>query len=258
MASGEIEVIPGRVFAEEELIEPASLNQLGTPTLRVKEQSITSREIADGTITSDKLDVDLEAQITVADNSITTNKILSGAVTSSKLADDAKLPIGMVVDFGGSAASVPSGWLLCGGQAVSRTTYASLFGVLGVLWGSGDGTTTFNVPDLRGYVTAGKDDMVVGAAGRLTSTYITGGGGPTTLGGFGGAQSHTLTVAQLASHNHPPLAGQTAFLTYGAGGAGFSISGAWGSTYPSGDAGSNGAHNNVQPTRIMNKIIRYL
>lgn len=54
-----------------------------------------------------------------------------------------------------AGGSVPTGWLLCNGQAVSRTTYAALFSAIGTAWGSGDGSTTFNVPDLRGRVPRG-------------------------------------------------------------------------------------------------------
>jgi microcystin-dependent protein len=57
-------------------------------------------------------------------------------------------PSGSVTMFAG--ASVPSGWLLCNGQAVSRTTYAGLFSAIGTTYGSGDGSTTFNVPNLEG------------------------------------------------------------------------------------------------------------
>lgn len=66
------------------------------------------------------------------------------------------LPTGAVQAFLRPAA--PSGWLKCGGQAVSRATYASLFAVLGVAYGAGDGSTTFNLPDLRGEFLRGLDD----------------------------------------------------------------------------------------------------
>lgn len=75
---------------------------------------------------------------------------------------------GTVLPFAGSTA--PDGWLLCYGQAVSRTTYAVLFAVIGTTYGIGDGSTTFNVPDLRGRVAAGKDDMGGSAAGVITKT----------------------------------------------------------------------------------------
>lgn len=60
----------------------------------------------------------------------------------------ADTPLGTINAFGGSTA--PEGWLLCQGQAISRTTYKDLFAVIGTKFGSGDGNTTFNVPDLRG------------------------------------------------------------------------------------------------------------
>lgn len=66
----------------------------------------------------------------------------------------AVLPSGTILSFGGAAA--PSGWLLCDGSAISRAAYSTLFGVIGTAYGAGDGSTTFNVPDLRGRVPVGK------------------------------------------------------------------------------------------------------
>lgn len=108
---------------------------------------------------------------------------------------------GIVLDFAGSEASVPSGWLICGGQAVSRTTYAALFAVIGTTYGAGNGTTTFNVPDLRSRVIAGKDDMGGSAASRLTNTP-TGGVSGSGLGNVGGSQGHVLQINQLPAHTH--------------------------------------------------------
>lgn len=79
-------------------------------------------------------------------------------------------PVGMVEDYAGNAA--PTGWFLCFGQAVSRTLYPELFTVIGTTFGSGDGVTTFNLPDLRGRVVAGLDGMGGVAAGRLTNQTI--------------------------------------------------------------------------------------
>jgi microcystin-dependent protein len=105
------------------------------------------------------------------------------------------LPAGVILPYGGSSA--PSGYLLCYGQAVSRTTYATLFAAIGTAYGVGDGTTTFNVPDLRGRVPAGKDDMGGSAASRLTSTTMSPDGN--TLAATGGTQTHTLTAAESAT-----------------------------------------------------------
>lgn len=164
-------------------------------------------------------------------------------------------PVGTVDDFAGATA--PTGWLLCYGQAVSRTDYADLFAVIGTDYGSGDGSTTFNVPDLRGRVVAGQDDMGGSSANRLTG--LSGGVDGDTLGAAGGAETHTLTTAQMPSHSHSQY-------TNAAGGGltrrldddGLSGSAqAVNQGQNTGDAGSGGAHNNVQPTMIMNKIIKY-
>lgn len=108
------------------------------------------------------------------------------------------LPTAVVLPFAGSVE--PSGWLFCYGQAISRTTYATLFTVISTTFGTGDGSTTFNVPDLRGRVPYGKDNMGGSAANRITvaTSGITG----TTLGSAGGAQSITLATTNLPSHTH--------------------------------------------------------
>ena len=77
------------------------------------------------------------------------------------------VPIGAILAYSG--ASAPTGWVLCDGAAISRTTYATLFANIGTNFGAGDGSTTFNVPDLRGRVLVGKDDMGGVAASRVTS-----------------------------------------------------------------------------------------
>lgn len=100
------------------------------------------------------------------------------------------MPIGAVMEFYGS--SVPNGnFAFPNGQAISRTTYAALFALLGTTYGTGDGSTTFNLPDLTGRVTAMKE----ASASRLTSVYF--GADSTALGATGGSQSHTLTLGEL-------------------------------------------------------------
>ncbi len=114
-------------------------------------------------------------------------------------------PIGAIQDFAGSSA--PSGWYLCYGQNVSRTTYAALFAIIGTTYGAGDGLTTFGLPDCRGRATFGQDNMGGTPANRIT---VAGGNfDGTVLGGTGGQQNQTLTTAQLASHAHG-LTGGTA------------------------------------------------
>jgi len=97
-------------------------------------------------------------------------------------------PKGMITPFGGSSASVPTGWFLCDGTTKSRTTYAALFAVIGTTYGVGDGSTTFNLPDLLGRVPMG-----AGAGTGLTAR---------TLGTELGVESVTLTSAQSGSPSH--------------------------------------------------------
>lgn len=82
----------------------------------------------------------------------------------------------------------PSGWLICNGQAVSRTTYSVLFGIVGTTFGTGDGSTTFNIPDYRGRVPIG-----AGQGAGLTNR---------ALAATGGFETHTLTQAQMPVHQH--------------------------------------------------------
>jgi len=113
-----------------------------------------------------------------------------------------QVPVGVVSAFAG--VNAPAGWLMCAGQAISRTDYSALFTALSTTYGSGDGSTTFNLPDLRGRVHAGVDDMGGTAASRLTSTVLS---ASNTLGATGGAQTHTLDGTQIPAHSHPNTLG---------------------------------------------------
>lgn len=117
-------VTPGKIFTANEVVTPTNLNELGVPT------------------------------VTLANDEVVTAKIANGAVTSAKLGSDIILvPAGAVMPF--AMNSAPTGWLAANGIAVSRTTYASLFAVISTTYGTGDGSTTFNLPDLRGYFVRG-------------------------------------------------------------------------------------------------------
>ena len=108
------------------------------------------------------------------------------------------VPIGTVLDYAGATA--PSLFLLCFGQAISRATYSVLFALVGTTYGVGDGVTTFNIPDLRGIIVAGKDDMGGVAASRIT---VAGGNfNAAVLGATGGLQNHTMVAADLVGHTH--------------------------------------------------------
>ena len=190
------------------------------------------------------------------------------------------IPTGTVADFAGTAA--PSGWLLMHGQCVSRTAFAALFAAIGATYDNGCGPEEFGIPDARGRVVAGQDDMGGTSANRLTNQ--SGGLDGDTLGATGGAETHTLTEAEMPAHSHDqgsldvtgsiqpsqtPVFGaisrtnieqgsinQIPDVHFGGDTINFPADnlGISGST---GSAGSGNAHNNVQPTLVLNKIIKH-
>ena len=167
------------------------------------------------------------------------------------MTDDARVaalpfPIGMMTPYGGSTA--PTQWLLCYGQAISRTTYSALFAIISTTYGVGDGSTTFNVPDIRGRVPAGLDNMGGSSANRLTDPAHGFGLDGDTLGDTGGEQDHTQTTAELVAHTHT---GRTQ-------GSGSDVSASTGDLKNNANTGSTGggtAFNVVQPTIILTYII---
>jgi microcystin-dependent protein len=109
-------------------------------------------------------------------------------INVSALEDDLGLvPIGGIQMYGASAA--PSKWLLCQGSAVSRTTYSDLFGVIGVVYGSGDGSTTFNLPNFSGRMPIGM--------GQGNTAEGGGSGTLRSLNDTGGAEEQTLTSGEI-------------------------------------------------------------
>ena len=252
----------------------------GVVTASLADSAVTTAKIADDAITNAKIADDAVNADSVADNSIGAAAInISGNGTSGQaVVSDGDgsfsytsniVPSGALMPYAGTSA--PTGFLLCDGSAVSRSTYATLFSAISTTYGAGDGSSTFNLPDLRGRVVAGQDDMGGSSANRLTDQ--TGGLNGDTLGDTGGSETHTLTTAQLASHTHsfsdtdtvsPVSIPRTLIVGAAAnsvnvdgsgvrsdsGSITVSISGTTGS------AGSGSAHNNVQPTIILNYIIK--
>lgn len=177
------------------------------------------------------------------------------------------VPSGALIDYAG--VTPPAGFLLCDGSAVSRATYAALFAAISTTWGAGDGSTTFNVPDLRGQTTIGSGTGTGLTARTVGATYI-------------GEERHVLTTTELAAHNHPvtvsitdpthvhaanDVTGNTISVQ---GGTGASVIGSLTpqlytttssttgitATGSATNTGSGTAHNNMQPSAVVNKIIK--
>ena len=174
----------------------------------------------------------------------------------------AAMPAGAVMPYAGSSA--PSGWLFCAGQAVSRTTYAALFAAISTTYGSGDGSTTFNLPDLRGRGVAGIDNLGGSAAGRLTSTTMSPNG--TTYGATGGTETATATTTSTGSatgslsFTTSTATGGTTVFASGGGGAATGYdhyhTGTTTGSLSVSASGTSSAFGNVQPTLLMAYIIK--
>lgn len=155
------------------------------------------------------------------------------------------VPAGSVSAFAGSSA--PEGWLLCDGNEYSQSEYNTLFSVLGSTYNTGGETTGyFRVPDLRGRVIAGLDNMGGTAASRLT--------GQTTLGGSTGTQSVTLQLSQIPSHTHGY--GYNTVQDSTSGGDTRLATSSNNTLKTTSSAGGGQSHPNVQPTMTLNYIIK--
>lgn len=195
-------------------------------------------------------------------DSLTTKSYVDAAVTGS-------VPTGSVVSYAGTG-SAPSGWIICNGQAISRTAASDLWDLIGTTYGSGDGSTTFNVPDLRGRAVIGQD----GGTGRVANAAAD------SFGGTLGAETHTLSKAEMPSHNHNASTNEQGghshglkISTKGVDGDGntewlfrsqaaadrtgwMDERGNHSHTVTINDRGGSGPHNNMQPTMALNWIIK--
>ena len=147
-------------------------------------------------------------------------------------------PAGSISMYAGSTA--PTGYLLCDGSAVSRTTYADLFTAIGTTYGTGDGSTTFNVPNVKGKVPVGRD------SGDTSFD---------TLGETGGAKTHTLQVTEIPAHHHQGNKVTVCTAHTGAT-TGNVANDASGTDWNTSDTGGGQAHNNLQPYIVFNYIIK--
>ena len=158
-------------------------------------------------------------------------KITSGtfpALDGSNLTGIEGTATGTIVSW--STSSVQTGFLECAGAAVSRSTYSALFSAIGTTYGAGDGSSTFNLPNMQDKVQVGKS-----SGKALAST--------------GGAETHTLSVAELAAHTH---SGAGAGSGTGAGGPTRTIA----SGTSTGSTGSGNAHSIMQPYIALLYIIK--
>jgi microcystin-dependent protein len=167
---------------------------------------------------------------------------------------------GEVMPFAGSTA--PAGTLFCFGQAISRTAYAGLFATISTLYGPGDGSTTFTLPDMRGRVAAGKSDMGGSDAGNLSAGGTLG----VALGSQSQAASTTVSGSTSGSLNvigttTAPISGVGPVDAAGGGNAAdqnhvHNVAGNTAGSLSVSASGTSGAFSVVQPTRILNYLIR--
>jgi microcystin-dependent protein len=205
----------------------------GTPALRVKDiDSTGSSQIGELQFVDSTDAVGANVKY---ENSTIKLQIGGSSVAEFTATNNTVIPTGSLQMFAGSAS--PSGWLTCDGAAVNRTTYAALFAVIGTTYGAGNGTTTFNLPDMRGRAPIG-----VGTGSGLTAR---------ALADEVGAETHTLTVAEMPSHTHTQFSTGPKNNSFDSGTfVGNDSSG------PTGSTGGDAAHNNMQPSLAVNFIIK--
>lgn len=181
--------------------EPAKWDEIAdfTAAAAIPDGSITSVKLAPGAVAADKLADGVVANSKLATGAVTTNKVADGNITAQKLGADVPaalvngvFPAGALMPYAGSAA--PTGWLFCFGQSLLRADYPALFVALGTTYGALD-ASHFTLPDMRGRVPFGADNLGGVAASRLTAA----GGGidGATLGATGGQQNRTIAIANL-------------------------------------------------------------
>ena len=161
------------------------------------------------TYESKKYDIPIQAD-TIANQSVSNAEFqtLDGISTGSTIAAQLNTKLdsagafvvqtGMIIPFSAVAGSVPTGYLLCNGAAVSRSTYSALFALISTTYGVGDGSSTFNVPNVQSRMIIGKSgSYALGSTGGATTDSFTPSGSVSVS-----VNNHTLTLAQIPSHSH--------------------------------------------------------
>ena len=232
---------------------------------QLADSAITQEKLADGAVTNAKMGEGSVGIAQLATGVVTTEKLSAGSVTTEKLAVGVAIPPGTVVPFAG--ANVPIGWALCNGQTLdgSQPQNAGLFAAIGLSYG-GTGTN-FNVPDLRGrtVIGTGQGDTWTGAGG--STDWL--------LGVKFGAEKHVMSIGEMPSHNHgvnDPGHSHKATVSNFLGGAFYATNQSSQSAnhFPSQapntshnttgitiqNTGGGQPHNNMQPSLVLNYIIK--
>ena len=225
----------------------AAINTAQTTADTASVDVVTAQRAADNAqTTADSAVTNAAAAQTTANGAVTNIGDLTNLQTTNKTnlvsaVNELIQPAGTIIAYAGSTA--PDGYMLCDGSAVSRSIYSKLFTAIGTTYGTGDGSTTFNVPNLKGKVIVGYNSS--------DSDF-------NSLGNTGGEKTHTLTVNEIPSHDHD--------IRYSLEGVAHSGSGNnivgkqnTGDNWDVHDAltGGDQAHNNLQPYIVLNYIIKY-
>lgn len=189
--------------------------------------------------------------------------VVSGTITVGGTDVASLTPPGVITQYAGSTA--PTNWLICDGSAISRSSYSALFAIIGTTYGAGNGTTTFNIPNLKGKIPVGLNS---------SETEFD------TLGETGGAKTHTLSTAEMPSHSHTGSTSadgnhahnytldvfvvegiqapsdNTRFVRHSVTNAVTDYQGTHSHSFTTATSGSSAAHNNLQPYITVNYIIK--